>query len=155
MTYVALEQGLIVDDDSGEIIDSAGIDDPLKFSAERRHAAKEQVDEWTALLRNYDRVLLASLEGKVAYGDIVVSVRSGSYTTFHPEHFAAEVEALELTQDELRAAIGAAKGFESGLLPDVLQRALDLATERRQKRPWIESSIARKVAPRLGKVEQE
>ena len=155
MTYVALERGLIVDDDSGEIIDSAGIDDPLKFSAERRHAAKEQIDEWTALLRNYDRVLLASLEGKTAYGDIVVSVRSSSYPVWHADVFALELSALELTRDEYAEALAAAKGFDTDALPDVLRLPAQMATERRRKRPWIESSIARKVAPRLGKVEQE
>ena len=148
MAYLTID-ALVIDDETGEIIDAAGIDDPLKFIALKRHEAAQQMKEWEELRRNYDRVLLRNQEeAKTSYGDVVIAKRTSSYPVFDGEAFGGKALDVELTAAERVLFYFAAKGFNRDLLPDVLKPVLDEATEHRQKQPWIESSIARKVAPK-------
>lgn len=148
MAYLTIDT-LVIDDETGEIIDAAGIDDPLKFVAQKRHEAAQQMKEWEELRRNYDRVLLRNQELlKVTYGDVVIARRSSSYPVFQALDFGSMLADLELTAEERLQILFAAKGFTREMLPEVAQPLLDKATEHRQKQPWIESSIARKVAPK-------
>lgn len=148
MAYLTID-ALVIDDETGEIIDAAGIDDPLKFVAQKRHEAAQQMKEWEELRRNYDRVLLRNQEeAKTSYGDVVIARRTSTYPVFDASTFGSMLFDTELTAEERLEVIFAAKGFNRELLPEVLRPALDEATEHRQKQPWIESSVARKVAPK-------
>lgn len=148
--------GLVVDSD-GEIIEAADIDDPMKFLAAMRHDAKCQAKEWESRVDNLDRVLLKKQAAKVTvYGDIVSAVKGGTYNKTDARRFAdlildAFPQAFDLEHEEAVAAVlavlAAATGFKKDLLPDGAGDLYSAATAVIEKRPWVETSIARRPAP--------
>lgn len=142
--YIELEPGLVIDSD-GEIVESASIDDAMKFLAARRHEAKQQLKAYERYIEDLDRVLLRhQKERKLAYGDVVISVRGGTYRKTDTESFAQLVGSMPVEFDDMVALVAAATGFKRELVPESLRDAYDECTATLEKRPWIESEVARK-----------
>lgn len=155
MDYIHVAPGLVVDED-GVIIETASIDDAMKFVAQSRHEAKEQEKEWGARVQVLDRVLLRNQsEKKLTYGDLVVSIRGGTYSKTDAEQFAALVYEKPVELEDLFAVIAAASGFKKDLLPESVREAYEATTTTFEKRSWIESNVARKRAPAMEKQEAE
>lgn len=153
--YLDLGDGLVVSDD-GEIVSSAGIDDPLAFIARRRHEAKRQEDEWQAYRKTLDAVLLRKQEERrVAYGDVVTTLSSGTYNTTDTGFFAELLFARTLEPETFLEVIAAALGFKRDLLPEAVRDLYDTATTTHEKRPWVITSTARKSAPAMQHVAAE
>lgn len=144
--YIYLGDGIVVDDE-GEIIES-GSGDVLAVIASRRADAKAQAQRWKDVVRDYDRVLLRK-QGtrRQAYGDVVITVGHGSYHQTDAEAFADWVAELPLEFGDIIQTIAASKGFDRAALPESVRAAFDATTTELQKRPWIESRVAERVAP--------
>ena len=141
-----LEGGIVIDDD-GEIIES-GDNDALAVIATRRAYAKTQQKQWEAIVADYDRVLLRKQDNaRATYGDVVISVRSGTYSDTDTTAFADDVAELPLEFGDLITIIAAARGFHRDDLPDSVLAAFDANTETLTKRPWVESRVAARQAP--------
>ncbi len=155
--YIYIDGLGTIDPDSGEIIDAASIDDPLAFAVRKRDEAKRQENEWEAYRKALDAVILRrQQEKRVAYGDVVCDLRSGTYTTTDADKFAEALydgPALEL--ETIYEIIAAATGFKRDLLPERARQAYDDATMTHTKRPWIQTSTARKQAPAMQHVAVE
>lgn len=154
--YIEAAPGLIVDTD-GEIVSAAGIDDPLKFIVARRDEARRQMKRWEELTADLDRVILRKQGDKtVAYGNVIATIRGGTYAKTDVRRFALEsllrlsdgldFEHPEAT-DAIQAVIAAASGFKRDLLPESVRHLYDEATATLEKRPWVETAIARELAP--------
>ena len=145
--YIEVEPGLVIDSE-GEIIESASIDDAMKFLAARRHEAKQQLKAYEHYIEDLDRVLLRyQKDRKLAYGDVVISVRGGTYRKTNTDAFAELVATMPLEFAEMVALVASATGFKRELVPEILRDAYDECTATLEKRPWIESDVARKPAP--------
>lgn len=163
----------LVDDATGEslIVDSDGvivetnIDDPLLMLAQRRHEAKTQIKAYEDYVRTIDQVFLRNqTDAKRAYGDVVLSIKGGRYSTVNGEAFADLVWEV-INGDEhndaierLLGVIAAGTAFRTEpdtkdpakpVLAPEIAAVLDKAREWHEKRSWVESSVARKPAPRL------
>ncbi len=154
--YIEAAPGLIVDTD-GEIVSAAGIDDPLKFIVARRDEARRQMKRWEELTADLDRVILRKQGDKtVAYGNVVATIRGGTYSKTDIVRFAVaslvklsdglDFEHPEAT-DAIQAVIAAASGFKRDLLPEAVRDLYDENTTTMEKRAWVETSIARELAP--------
>jgi hypothetical protein len=144
--YIALENGMVIDTD-GVIIEAADINDAMKFLAEQRHDAKQQAKEWEHRVDVLDTVILKNqAEKKLTYGETVIAIRGGTYTKTDPAKFAEEVYAKPIELEDLFAIIAAATGFKKDLLPEVALEAYQATTTTFEKRPWVESSVARRRA---------
>ena len=145
--YIEVEPGLVIDSE-GEIIESASIDDAMKFLAARRHEAKQQLKAYEHYIDDLDRVLLRyQKDRKLAYGDVVISVRGGTYRKTDAQKFADMLSAMAVEFDDLMGLVAAATGFKRDDVPEILRDAYDDCTATLEKRPWIESDVARKPAP--------
>lgn len=154
---------IIVDSD-GVIVDT-NIDSPLLYVAQRRHEAKTQAKAYEDYIQSLDRVLLKNqTDPKLAYGDVVVSIRGGRYSTINGEAFADLVWEV-INGDEhndaierLLAVIAAGTAYraepdakdpaKAHLEPEIAA-VLDKAREWHEKRAWVETAVARKPAPKL------
>lgn len=156
--YIENEGGSpLVIDESGEIIESAGIDDALKFVVLQREEAHRQAKEWGKRVDDLDRVILRKQEGrKVAYGPVVAVVRGGTYNKTDCGKLAEGVatafpEAFDMEHEGQVAAvlgiIASATGFKRDAMPEDARILYDFATEKLEKRSWIETSTARELAP--------
>ncbi len=153
--YIDVGDGLVISED-GEIVESAGINDPLAFIARKRHEAHIQEKDWHDYKATLDAVLKRKQdERRTAYGDYVITVMSGDYRKFHADKFAAGLDGTEFTREELVSLVLAATGFDRDLLPTVAVSAYDEAVEVKGKAPWVLSSIARKLAPKATKQLEE
>lgn len=156
MSYIELENGVVVDDEAGEIIGDADIDDVIKFSVSRRHEAKAQEDAYKQLRMVYDQVIIKHQQDKkLTYGDLVCAVKTVPYSTFDAEGFADSISEIEFTREELMALVLAATKFDRAKLPAVVLDAYDEAVTTQMKKPWVETSVVRKQAPVLRRVKAE
>jgi len=155
--YIEIAPGLVVSED-GEIIESGSIDDPLKFLVSQRHEANVQIKSWEARRAVLDAVILRKQsERTVDYSGVVCSLRGGSYSRTDSRAFAAgaseSIGGLDWEHPELATAIldiiAAATGFKRDSLPESARDAYDAATLRLEKRPWVETSVARRLAPEV------
>ena len=145
--YIEVEPGLVIDSE-GEIIESASIDDAMKFLAARRHEAKQQLKAYEHYIDDLDRVLLRyQKDRKLAYGDVVISVRGGTYRKTNTDAFAQLIGLMPVEDQDLFELVAAATGFKRELVPEILRDAYDECTATLEKRPWIESDVARRPAP--------
>lgn len=163
----------LVDDATGDslIVDSDGvivetnIDDPLLMLAQRRHEAKAQIKAYEDYLRTIDQVFLKNqTDAKRAYGDVVLSIQGGRYSTLNGEAFADLVWEV-VNGDEhndaierLLAVIAAGTSFRAepdakdpakAVLEPEIAAVLDKAKEWHEKRPWVQSAVARRPAPKV------
>ncbi len=155
--YIELENGVVVDDETGEFIGECDIDDVVKFSVSRRHEEKAQEDAHKQVRTVYDQVIIKHQQGKekVTYGDLVCAVRTSDYSTFDAKAFAKTISGIELTRDELMALVLAATKFDRDKLPPIVLDPYDEAVTTQMKRPWVETGVVRKAAPVLRRVKAE
>ena len=156
MSFIELENGVVVDDETGEPIDECDIDDVVKFSVSRRHEAKAQEDAYKQLRTVYDQIIIKHQQDKkLTYGDLVCSVKTSAYSTFDAAAFADAISEIEFTREELMALVLAATKFDRDKLPPIVRDAYDEAVTTQMKRPWVETSVVRKQAPVLRRVKAE
>ena len=154
--YIEAAPGLIVDTD-GEIVSAAGIDDPLKFIVARRDEARRQMKAWEKTTEDLDRVILRNQDAKtVAYGNVIATIRGGTYSKTDVPCFAKAAgvflaDGLDFEHpeeaEEILSIIAAASGFKRDLLPESVRDLYDRWTATLEKRAWVETSIARELAP--------
>ena len=156
MSFIELENGVVVDDETGEPIDECDIDDVVKFSVSRRHEAKAQEDAYKQLRVVYDQIIIKHQQDKkLTYGDLVCSVKTVPYSTFDAASFADSISEIEFTREELMALVLAATKFDRDKLPPIVLDPYDEAVTTQMKRPWVETSVVRKQAPVLRRVKAE
>lgn len=150
--------GVIVDTETGEIVQSAGINDPMAHVAGARLAAKEQEKLWEERRRNLDRVLLRGMGPgeRTAYGDIVVSCRrSPDVSHTDGERFADELNARPLELDDLWQVIIAARAFDPKRLPERAREAYAAATTVKAGTDWADVRRVLRPAPKRVVVDVE
>lgn len=138
------------DQETGEIVDATDAEAvDISSAAIKRHEAAEQEKAWGARKAIFDSILLKNQNEKNAvYGEQVqISIRNAGYETFDQEGFAEAVQEIELTREELVALVLAAKGFSKDKLPPDVQLIVNDFTTKLQKKPWVLSSVVRKIAP--------
>ena len=145
--YIEIAPGLVVDD-QGEIIESAGIADPLSYVVFQRRDAYEQRKEWEKRQAILDSVILRKQQDKTrAYGETIVTLVGGSYAQTDSKAFAEAVYALPLELEVIFETMAAASGFKRDSLPPEVRQAFDDATEKMPKRAYVRTAVARKAAP--------
>lgn len=147
MTFEELDGGIVIDTETGEIVDAAGMNDPMGHIARLRMEAKAQEAEWETYRRNLDRVLMRALTigERIAYGDIVVSVRrSPDIVQTNGERFADELSGLPLELEDIWQIIGAARSFDPKKLPERAHAAYAIATIVKAGTDWADVRRARK-----------
>lgn len=150
--------GVVVDTETGEIVQSAGINDPMGHVAGARVAAKEQEKLWEERRRNLDRVLLRGMTvgERTAYGDIVVSCRrSPDVSHTDGERFADELNARPLELDDLWQVIIAARAFDPKRLPERAREAYAAATTVKAGTDWADVRRVLRPAPARVVVDME
>jgi len=147
--YIEITPGLVVSDD-GEIVESAGITDPLGYIVFQRRDAYEQRKQWEQRQAILDAVILRKQQDKTrAYGETVVTLVGGSYSQTNTKAFAEAVYALPLELEVIFEVIAAADGFKRESLPPEVRQAFDEATQSIPKRAHVRTSVARRAAPPL------
>lgn len=157
--YIEVAPGLVVTED-GEIVEAADIDDPLKFIVLQRHEANMQIKQWEARKAVLDQVIQKRQSDRtVTYGDVVSAIRGGSYNKTDSEALAKALvcegsplaEAFDFEHTDkvavVLALIGAASGFRKDDVPADAKPLYEAHTATLEKRPWVETSVARKAAP--------
>lgn len=159
MTFEELSGGIIFDTETGEIVDAAGMNDPMAHIARLRMEAKAQEVEWETYRRNLDRVLMRALTvgERIAYGDIVVSLRrSPDIVQTNGERFADELSGLPLELEDIWQIIGAARSFDPKKLPERAHAAYAIATIVKAGTDWADVRRVRTPAPaRRERTEEE
>lgn len=148
---VDLGNGLLVNDDDGEVIEAPeGTGDMAGLLATRAYHAGQQAKRWGAIEGAAKSALLRLQEGKTArYGDIVAQRRQASRPVFDRDRFAEWLSEAELTAAEWEALAFAAKSFEPKALsghPDLAFRVGD-CTDRVPTREFIVLDVVAEVAP--------
>lgn len=145
--YLYLENGIVIDED-GEIVDAAGHDDPLAYIATRRADAKIQLKEWESYIEGLDRVLLRKqMERRMSYGDVVIRIGGGRYYQTNAKALAEMLSDAEARREDLVGLLAAAKGFRKDEVPEPVRFMYEDVTAAIEKKPWIESAVARKSPP--------
>jgi hypothetical protein len=152
--------GLLIDDETGELLEAELGPETLALVAARRHDAYSQEKAWERARVVYDQVLLRGQEAKQAvYKDVVVRVASGSYMKTDVPAMASLLagraeEQLENGTEgeapivlELLHVVGAATGFRRAELPETVVELYDRVTTKLFKRPWIETVPVKRAAP--------
>jgi len=140
MALQDLGGGLVVDDDTGEVIEIPEGVDALTLLAHGRHDAKGQEDAWKQRRQAYDAALLAKMTEKRAnFTGVVVSVMGRTYTKTDVDAFADSLAAAAIEWPDLMAVIAAAQGFKRDLLPESVWEIYDKHTEHLPTKAWIDS----------------
>lgn len=142
------QPALLVDDETGEILEVPQGVDALFLVAHRRHDAKQQEDAWKAQRAMLDAVLLKKQEEKKAeYGDIIVAIKGGSYSKTDAEalanlvyeRFRSAFSDDSVAVSAVLGLIAAASGFAKDKIPQPTLGIYEEATEWLEKRPWVET----------------
>ena len=145
--YIEVAPGLVVSED-GEIIESSGIDDPLKFLVSQRHEANVQIKSWEARRAVLDAVILRrQADRTVDYSGVVCSLRGGTYRKTDAGKLADLLGEMPVEANDLLALVAAATAFKLDSVPSILREAVEDCTTTHEKRPWVETSAARRLAP--------
>jgi hypothetical protein len=145
--YIEVAPGLIINED-GEIVESNDIDDPLKFIIAQRHEANVQVKSWEARRGVLDAVILRrQADRTVDYSGVVCSLRGGSYRKTDAGKLADLLAEMPVESDDLLALVAAATAFRLDCVPPILRDAVEDCTTTHEKRRWVETAAARKLAP--------
>jgi len=145
--YIEIAPGMVISED-GEIIDSGNIDDPLKFLVSQRHEANVQVKSWEARRAVLDAVILRKqAERTMDYSGIVCSLRGGTYRKTDAGQLADLLAEMPVESSDLLALVAAATAFKADSVPPILRDVVDDCTTTHEKRPWVETSVARRPAP--------
>lgn len=163
--YIMIEPGLVVDED-GEIIE--GGDYGLKRLVELRHYAKENEDAWAARRKALDPVIKRKQEEpRAVYGDIVTSVRGGTYGKVDGEQLWSLVRERCAGDDglpDLNAVaefIASATGYrkaqdkdDPGLpyLSPAHAELVERATKHFEKQQWVETKRLAEAPPKPSQV---
>lgn len=157
MSLIDLGDGLVVDDESGEVVSLPAGTEKLGFVARKRHEAHDQEKAWGRTRLILDQVLLREQEVPTAtYDSVVIRVAGGTYTKTDGQAMAdlvmTRVQAAfsEGVTHDITYVVGiiaAATGFKRDALPEQAVAFYDAVTERMEKRPWIESQPVLKRAP--------
>jgi hypothetical protein len=160
--YLDLGEGLVIDEDTGEVVEGGG-ENLLALLVHRRHDAKTQEDEWKAAKQALDRSLRKYAgDGftKAVFDEIVLADRGGRYDVTDNEKVVAAIEETTSNVNDayelLEAFVRCAKGFsktaiaqlDDGPLRGDVSNIYDRATETKEKRHWFETDVVRKPAPR-------
>jgi hypothetical protein len=145
--YIEVAPGLIINED-GEIVESHGIDDPLKCIIAQRHEANVQVKSWEARRAVLDAVILRKQDSRtVDYSGVVCSLRGGTYRKTDAGKLADLLAEMPVESSDLLALVAAATAFKADSVPPILREVIEDCTTTHEKRPWVETSVARKLAP--------
>jgi len=138
-------EGLVIDDQTGEIIDGDQSIDNLVY---RAHEAQEQRKRWgqieTALKAAIDRI---QVERRAAYGRIVATRVGGTFPKLSPGWRTAVLEG-EIPPEAHAELLAGARTFDKDALGPVLAGLVENYTEHQPKRPYIRITVAEKRAPK-------
>lgn len=149
MAHIDMD-GLILDDETGEIVEAAEGQDSLAIVARRRHEAHTQAEQWKRVQAIYDAVLLRQQEERTAtYGDVLIRIAGSSYSKFDAPAFREEIAQTELTPAEWEAIALAASNFDPEALPPIARTIYGQYNQRLSKRPWIMSQAVLRRAPEV------
>tara|TARA_Y100000310_G_scaffold168390_1_gene168456 strand:+ start:1772 stop:2269 length:498 start_codon:yes stop_codon:yes gene_type:complete len=150
--------GLIVDEDSGEIIDLPAGVDSLEHLTMLAVEAKQQAKEWDVLDKLYRRVLLGLLDGSDRDEATNINgqarVRSRKNRKVPAQNVRVAQTELELPSAQVDAIFSCAKTLDPDLLEaraeagDFPEDALDFLIERSDSR-WCEVKPLRLPAPEV------
>ena len=138
-------EGLVIDDQTGEIIDGDQSIDNLVY---RAHEAQLQAERWgqiEAALKS--AINKAQVEKRGAYGRLVATRIGGTYPVLSPGWRTAVLEG-EIPPEAHAELLAGARTFDKSALGPVLAGLVENYTEHEPKRPYILLSVAEKRAPR-------
>ena len=138
-------EGLVIDDQTGEIIDGDQSIDNLVY---RAHEAQLQAERWgqiEAALKS--AINKAQVEKRGAYGRLVATRIGGTYPVLSPGWRTAVLEG-EIPPEAHAELLAGARTFDKSALGPVLAGLVENYTEHRQKRPYIRITVAEKRAPK-------
>lgn len=155
MSLEAFEDGLIIDTDTGELIevpDGWGID-PLHRLALAHRAATDEEKGWGDRKRALAVAIKRELpDQRMAFEDVVARVQANPPAFNRPE-FCEWVEEAEITYGELKQLLKAATGFELAAVPDDLRP--EISTYVRSTGSHVRTERVRQRAPRRMVIDPE
>lgn len=147
MAHIEIANGIVADDETGEIISG---DQPgaLDILAAHLLEASEQEKAWKARAAALKAVMMRQQEEpKRAYGDVVVSKRQSTRREQNTDGIRQWLRKAELSREELWTVIDAAREIDLQKLPlDWMPQLVEYDTAR-PNRPYIVVERARKAAP--------
>lgn len=113
MSLVDMGAGIVVDDETGEVIEAPeGTGDRLRLVAFRTEWAMRQAKSWEAVVAAGKAAIMAAQTEKVArYNHIICSRRQSMRSQFERQRFAEWLTDEELSRDDALALAYAAKDF--------------------------------------------
>ena len=148
--------GVLVDADTGEVLDLPTGTDIMAWRAARLMDAIEQQRAWEravgALKAGFVR---DQADRKAQYGDVVVSVRQNMRREFAPEAFRAWLEDAQLDGGALLQLALAARAFDVATIEDRLVRdAVARHVVEKPTRPFAVAERVRRAAPRVREMQE-
>lgn len=138
-------EGLVIDDQTGEIIDGDLSIDNLVY---RAHEAQLQVKRWgeiaAALTVAVDRI---QVEKRAAYGRLVVTRVAGTYPRLSAGWRTAVLEG-EIPPDLHAEMLANARTFDRDHMDPVSSGMVENYTEHVARKPYLRITVAEKRAPK-------
>ena len=143
-----LVDGLLIDDESGEIIGDVPGGDKAAFVASQFAYCKAQIKAYEQAVAIYQQALFKYQEGKTAtYGDFRVSLRQSRRGKFDVDEFRKFAAVAEFTHNDLRQALIAARTFDLKALPEEIRTVVERLTTEELTRPFAIVETVRRPAP--------
>lgn len=151
MTYIEVN-GLVIDDEDGEIFDAPDGMDGLLYAAVQLAEAKAQIKAWEQVSAVLQQVFLRDdVPAKGVYGDVVVSVRQGSHPEIDLPTLHEWMADTDLAPVDWFSLAFAATRFDLALLSDAehLTDAIRRNTHKELHKRAVYVDRVRKTAPAL------
>lgn len=155
MALIEFEDGLVVDDATGEVIDVPGgaSEDALTtLLVARLHGAKTMKREHERDVAALTATLLNRLDGKGLYGDLMASVRADTFEQLDRDALRAWVGDADLTREDALALLACVSAFEKKALSELPAHIADAINDfyvKREKGAWIDTRPVKRAPGRI------
>lgn len=161
MSWVVDDDGFVIDDETGEVIDPANVhpDDILASLAMRAKAAEEQRKAWETTERGYKRGILNRLlpGEKVPLGSVglTASVRQARPNILDVPAFIDMAMGMELKREEMLDILGAITGLNGEKLStESMKQLADMLTREVPRSPYAVVDVLKRAAPKRKEPEE-
>lgn len=149
MSQLILE-GVLVDEDTGEILGDMPGFDRAAWAATRLQEYKAQIKAYEQAAAIAEQVLLRYQGTKTAdYGNLRASVRQNARNTQDVNAIREWIRETELTREDLVKFATSAKGWDVTKLPEPLADVVNDHTAHGMTRPFVVLETVRRPAPKV------
>lgn len=137
--------GLVIDDETGEVIDG---DSSLDALAHRAYEAEQQRREWERIEAACKAAIVAKqVERRAAYGRLVATVTQGTFPVLDQKRWQRDIREGAIPPEITRDLLEWAKTFDRRAMPAALAGLVENYTNHPPRKPFVQISVARRRAP--------